>query len=141
MGFPGGQMAKKTSAILRDIRYKPIRDGIFPWIGKIHWSRKWQPTLIFLRGKPHGQRSLAGYSSWGCKESDWAVEYIHRQLLHMTCILGRGQCQFKPLQETEPYKMEAEEAKLHSSLNVQQHMKLILTVINFIMLYLILYTF
>ena len=26
--------------------------------------------LIFLPGKSHGQRSLAGYSPWGCKESD-----------------------------------------------------------------------
>ena len=28
------------------------------------------PTLIFLPGEFHGQRSLAGYSLWGCKESD-----------------------------------------------------------------------
>ena len=34
------------------------------------WSRKWQPTTVFLPGKFHGQRSLAGYSSWGFKESD-----------------------------------------------------------------------
>ena len=33
-------------------------------------SRKWQPTPVFLPGKFHGQRSLAGYSSWGCKVSD-----------------------------------------------------------------------
>ena len=30
----------------------------------------WQPTLVFLPGESHGQRSLAGYSSWGHKESD-----------------------------------------------------------------------
>ena len=41
-----------------------------PWVKKIHWSRKWQPTLVFLSGKWHGQRSLEGYSPWGCKESD-----------------------------------------------------------------------
>ena len=35
-----------------------------------HWRRKWQPTPIFLPGKSHGQRSLVGYSPWGCKESD-----------------------------------------------------------------------
>ena len=29
-----------------------------------------EPTPVFLPGKPHGQRSLAGYSPWGCKESD-----------------------------------------------------------------------
>ena len=26
--------------------------------------RKWQPTLVFLSGKSHGQRSLVGSSSW-----------------------------------------------------------------------------
>ena len=31
------------------------------------WRRKWQPTPVFLPGKPHGQRSLAGYIPWGCK--------------------------------------------------------------------------
>ena len=28
------------------------------------------PAPVFLLGRSHGQRSLAGYSSWGCKESD-----------------------------------------------------------------------
>ena len=30
-------------------------------------EKKWQPTPIFLTGESHGQRSLAGYSPWGCK--------------------------------------------------------------------------
>ena len=34
------------------------------------WSRKWQPTPVFLPGKFHGQRNLAGYSQWGRKELD-----------------------------------------------------------------------
>ena len=34
------------------------------------WRRKLQPPLVFLPGKSHGQRSLAGCSSWGCKVSD-----------------------------------------------------------------------
>ena len=29
------------------------------------WRRKWQPTPVFLPGKSHGQRNLAGYSPWG----------------------------------------------------------------------------
>ena len=41
-----------------------------PWMGKIPWRRKGQPTPAFLPGKPHGQRSLEGYSLWGRKESD-----------------------------------------------------------------------
>ena len=43
--------------------------------GEIPWSRKWQPTLLFLPGESHGQRSLMGYSPWSHKEldmTDWA---------------------------------------------------------------------
>ena len=40
------------------------------WVGKIPWRREWLPTLVFLPGEFHGQRSLGGYSPWGCKESD-----------------------------------------------------------------------
>ena len=46
------------------------RQEFNPWFGKIPWSRKWQPSPVFLPGKSHGWRSLAGYSPWGCKESD-----------------------------------------------------------------------
>ena len=41
-----------------------------PWVRKILWKRKQQPTSVFLLGKSHGQRSLAGCSPWGHKESD-----------------------------------------------------------------------
>ena len=43
---------------------------LIPWVGKILWSRKWQSIPIFVPGKFHGQRSLAGYSPWGCIETD-----------------------------------------------------------------------
>ena len=40
-----------------------VRDiGSIPGCGKIPWSRKWQPTPVFLPGQFHGQRSLVGYS-------------------------------------------------------------------------------
>ena len=32
--------------------------GFDPWVGKIPWRRKWQPTPVLLPGKSHGQRSL-----------------------------------------------------------------------------------
>ena len=38
-----------------------------PWLGKIVWSKEWQPTSVFLPGKSPGQRSLAGYCPWGRK--------------------------------------------------------------------------
>ena len=31
--------------------------------GLIPWRRKWQPTLVFLPGESHGQRSLVGYNT------------------------------------------------------------------------------
>ena len=40
------------------------------WVGKLLWRREWQPTLVFLPREFHEQRSLAGYSPWGRKESD-----------------------------------------------------------------------
>ena len=46
-------------------------------VGKIPWRRKWPPTPVFLPGKSHGQRSLAGYSPCGRKKSDtvdWVAE-------------------------------------------------------------------
>ena len=46
------------------------RRGRFnPWVRKIPWRRAGQPTPVCLPGKPHGQRNLAVYSPWGCKES------------------------------------------------------------------------
>ena len=52
------------------------RPGFNPWVRKISWRRKWQPTPIFLPGKSHGQRNLVGYSPWGRKESD-TTEQLH----------------------------------------------------------------
>ena len=51
------------------------------------WSRKWQPTPVFLPEKFHGQRSLVGYSPWGHKESDmteWLNSHTHTDLLYNT---------------------------------------------------------
>ena len=39
------------------------RRGRFnPWVGNFPWRGKWQPNPVFLPGKSHGQKSLAGYS-------------------------------------------------------------------------------
>ena len=40
-----------------------------PCIGMFPWRRKYQITPVFLPWKSQGQRSMAGYSPWGCKES------------------------------------------------------------------------
>ena len=44
------------------------KPGFYLWVGEIPWGRKWKPTPVFLPGKSHGQRRLAGYSPWGHKE-------------------------------------------------------------------------
>ena len=58
------------------------------WVGKISWRRAWQPTLVFLPGKFHGQRSLAGYIPWGLQRvgNDWATN-THTQT-HTHIILA-----------------------------------------------------
>ena len=61
------------------------RPGFDPRVGKMPWRRKWQPAPVFLPGESHGQRSLAGYSLWGHKESDmteqltcaWVCTHTH----------------------------------------------------------------
>ena len=63
LGFPGDSDGKESACQCR-------RCGFNPLVGKIPWRRKWQPTPVFLPGESHGQRSLVGYSPWGCKESD-----------------------------------------------------------------------
>ena len=40
------------------------------WVGKIPWRMEWLPTVVFLPGEFHGQRSLAGYSPWDHEELD-----------------------------------------------------------------------
>ena len=47
-----------------------LRHGLDPWVRTIPWRRACQPTPVFLLGESYGQRSLAGYSTWGCKKSD-----------------------------------------------------------------------
>ena len=55
------------------------RSGFDPWIGKIPWSRKWQPTPVFLPRKFHEQRNLLGYSH-GVAESDTTEHaYMHNE--------------------------------------------------------------
>jgi len=69
-GFPGGSAVKNLPANAGDTGDAYRRCGFDPWVWKIPWRKKWQPTPVFLPGESHGQRSLAGYSFWGLKKSD-----------------------------------------------------------------------
>jgi len=59
-GFPGGTVIKNLPANAGDASLIPVL-GRSPGVGNGN------PTLVFLPGKFHGQRNLAGYSPWGCK--------------------------------------------------------------------------
>ena len=76
LGLPSGTSGKEPPCQCR--RHK--RHGFDTWVRKILRKRKWQPSPVFLPGKSHGQRSLAGYSKLGCKELDTteAAEYSMR---------------------------------------------------------------
>ena len=52
-----------------------------PWFRKIPWRRAWQPTLVFLPGEFRGQKNLAIYSPWGCKDLDMTEGPTFRLLL------------------------------------------------------------
>ena len=67
--FPGGSDSKS-------ICLQCGRPGFDPWVRKIPWRRKWQPTPVLLPGESHGWRSLVGYSPGGCEESGMA-ERLH----------------------------------------------------------------
>ena len=62
--------ASLMDQVVRRICLQCGRPRFHPWVGKMPWRRAWQPTPVFLPDGSHGQRSLAGYSPWGHKESD-----------------------------------------------------------------------
>ena len=76
------------------------RSGFNPWVGKIAWKRKWQPTPVFFPGESQGQRNLAGYSPLGHKELDMTEwlrtaqqrlhQYMNRQLPDIQAGFRKG---------------------------------------------------
>ena len=73
LGLPQGLSSKESTCQCR-------KQGFNPWVRKLPWRREWQPTLVSLPGESRGQRSLAGYSLQGGKESD-TTEHTHEGLL------------------------------------------------------------
>ena len=73
--FPGGSDGKAS-----DRNVGPWFD---PWVRKIPWRRKWQPTPVLLPRKFYGWRSLVGYSPWDRKDSD-TTEWLSLTSLYMS---------------------------------------------------------
>ena len=72
-----------TPGLLWGLRWYRIclqcrRSGFDPWVRTIPWRKEWLPTPELLPGEFHRQRSLAGYSPWGLKESDMTELTEHR---------------------------------------------------------------
>ena len=87
LAFLGGATGKEHACQSR--RHK--RCGFDFWVEKIPWRRKWQSTPEFLPRKSHGQRSLAGYSPWGHKESDttdatWHTSTHQDSIQSLSCV-------------------------------------------------------
>ena len=63
VGFPDSSVGKESTCNAGDL-------GLIPGWGRFPWRRTWQPIPVFLPGKSHRQRSLAGYSLRGLQESN-----------------------------------------------------------------------
>ena len=84
-GFPGWFSGKESACQCRRQRFDP-------WVRKISWRRKWQPTPVYLPGKSQGQRSLVGYSPEGRKRAghDLATETTTSSLNQWFSIGGHS---------------------------------------------------
>ena len=65
-----GSWASQVALVIKNPPGNAGDVGFYPWVGKIPWRRKWQPTPGFLPGASHGRRSLVGSSPWGHTESN-----------------------------------------------------------------------
>ena len=89
-GYQEFQISKYSRSFLGGASYKEStyqcrRCGFDPWVGKIPWGGKWQPTSVFLPGESPGQRSLVGRSPQGRKELD-TTERAHTHTCTRTIL-------------------------------------------------------
>ena len=63
MGFPGDSDSKESACNVGEL-------GLIPGLGRSPEERHGNPLQYSCLKNTHGQRSLVGYSPWGCKESD-----------------------------------------------------------------------
>ena len=89
LGFPDGAGGKEPGCQCK----RHERCGFNPWVGKIPWRRKWQPTPVFLSGEFQGQRSLLGSNARGHKESNMTkqltLSHTFCNFIHKIFLIGR----------------------------------------------------
>ena len=78
--FPEWLGAKESTFQCRRCRFDP-------WVGKSPWRRKLQPIPVFMPGESHGEKSPAGYSPWGHKESDTTSQLNNNPSPWLVCQL------------------------------------------------------
>ena len=104
LGLPGGSDGEESACNAVDLDSIPV-------LGRSSWRWAWQPTPVFLPGESHGQRSLTGYSPYGCKESDmteWLTLFLlllHR--LHLISSSIRSWRLRTPDTDYLPYTMQS----------------------------------
>ena len=84
-GFPGGLVVKNPPIMGRYRRFR-----FYPWVQKIPWSRKWQPTPVFLPGICHGQRSLEDPGvrhDWAPTHKSWC--FLRQSGSHLFMVLPK----------------------------------------------------
>ena len=94
LGFNIASDGKVTSRWLRQSRIclQCRRPRFDPWVGKIPWRRKWEPTPVFLPGKSQWTEEPAGCSLCGCRESD---------MTELTTLMEKPKQIFGPTQYLE----------------------------------------
>ena len=92
-----------------------------PWVGKIPWRKKWQPSPVFLPGKSHGQRSLVGYGPWSQRVGhDWATS-LHYIIGTAHSEESRGLCfSLDPANTTGNYRRSINPSNCQISLSSKE---------------------
>jgi len=79
-GHSGGSKSKRKISL----QYRR------PWVWFLGWEdpwrREWLPIPVYFPGELYGERSLAGYSPWGQKESD-TTERLPKHIYFITCFV------------------------------------------------------
>ena len=91
-GLPRWRSGKESACQCR----RPKKCRFDPWVRKIPWRKKWQPTPVFLPGKFHEQRSLVGYSPWGCKELNMTEQTQQHTFVTMMLSKAATLCSSEP---------------------------------------------
>ena len=80
-GFPGHSVSKESTCNVGDL-------GLIPGLGRSPGGGHGNPPQYSCLENPHGQRSLVGCSSWGCKESD-TTEQLSTHKVHSIVVTAQ----------------------------------------------------